>query len=161
MEYNNVIIIGDFNIRLDNTKDPDVTAFIDTMSALGLDQHVGFSTHKNGGILDHIYTEALSKRKVLQCYESFHPSDHIEVECVISVPNGNITTKDITYRKLHKINIEELTRDIVNLDNGSVIEDLDQMVTTLDNNLSNLLEKHAPEITKTVTIKPNRPWYSK
>ena len=147
--------MGDFNIRLDNTKDPVVTAFINTMSALGLDQHVSFSTHKNGGILDHIYTEALSKHKVLRCYESFHPSDHIAVECVISVPNGNITTKDITYRKLHKINIEELTMDMVNLDNESVIEDLDQMVTTLDNNLSNLLEKHAPEITKTVTIKPS------
>ena len=51
--------------------------------------------------------------------------------------------------------------DIVNLDNESVIDDLDQMITTLDNNLSNLLEKHAPEITKTVTIKPNRPWYSR
>ena len=65
MEYNNVIIMGDFNIRLDNTKDPDVTAFMDTMSALGLDQHVSFSTHKNGGILDHIYTEALCRHKVL------------------------------------------------------------------------------------------------
>ena len=56
-EYSDAIIMGDFNIRLDNTEDPDVTAFIDTMSALGLDQHVHFSTHKNGGILDHIYTE--------------------------------------------------------------------------------------------------------
>ena len=40
-------------------------------------------------------------------------------------------------------------------------EDLDQMVTTMENNLSKLLEKHAPEVTKIVTIKPNRPWYSK
>ena len=160
-EYSNVIIMGDFNIRLDNTEDPDVTAFIDTMSALGLDQHVSFSTHKNGGILDHIYTETLSKYKVLQCYESFQPSDHIAVECVISVSNENITTKDITYRRLHKINTDELIMDIANLDDGNVTEDLDQMVTTLENNLSNLLEKHAPEVTKTVTIKPNRPWYSK
>ena len=57
--------MGDFNIRLDNTEDPDVIAFIDTMSALGLDQHVSFSTHKNGRKLDHIYTETLSKHKVL------------------------------------------------------------------------------------------------
>ena len=57
--------MGDFNIRLDDTEDPHVTAFINTMSALGLDQHVCFSTHKNGGILDHIYTETLSKYKVL------------------------------------------------------------------------------------------------
>ena len=64
-EYNNVIIMGDFNIRLDDTEDPDVIAFIDTMMALGLDQHVNFSTHKNGGILDLIYTEALNKYKVL------------------------------------------------------------------------------------------------
>ena len=64
-EYSNVNIMGDFNIRLDNTEDPDVTAFIDTMSALGLNQHVSFSTNKNGGILDKIYTETLSKYKVL------------------------------------------------------------------------------------------------
>ena len=87
--------MGDFNIRLDNTDDPDVIAFIDTMMALGLDQHVNFSTHKNGGIPDHISTEALSNYKVLWCHESFHPSDHIAVECVILVPNENITTKDI------------------------------------------------------------------
>ena len=51
--------------------------------------------------------------------------------------------------------------DIINLDDVSVTEELDQMVTTLENNLLNLLEKHAPEVNKTVTIKPNRPWYSK
>ena len=51
--------------------------------------------------------------------------------------------------------------DIVNFDDVRVTEDLDQMVTTLENILLNLLEKHAPEVTKTVTIKPNRPWYSK
>ena len=51
--------------------------------------------------------------------------------------------------------------DIINLDDVSVTEDLDQMVITLENNLLNLLEKHAPEVTKTITIKPNRPWYSK
>ena len=133
-ECSNVIIMGDFNIRLDNPEDPDVTAFINNMSVLGLNQHVYFSTHKNGGILDHIYTETLIKYKVLQCHESFHPSDHIAVECVISVPNENITTKVITYRKLHKINTDELTMDIVNLDDGNVTEDLDQMVTTLENN---------------------------
>ena len=83
------------------------------------------------------------------------------VECVISVPNENITTKDITYRRLHKINTDELTMDKVNLEDGNATEDLDQMVTTLENNLSNLFEKHAPEVTKTVTIKPNIPWYSK
>ena len=147
-EYSNVIIMGDFNIRLDNTEDPDVTTFTDTMSALGFDQHVHFSTHKNGGILDHIYTETLSKYKVLRCYESFHPSDHIAVECVISVPNENNTTKDISYRRLHKINTDELIMDIANLDDRNVTEDLDQMETTLENNLSNLLEKHAPEVTK-------------
>ena len=51
--------------------------------------------------------------------------------------------------------------DIANLEDGNVTDDLDQMVTNLENNLSNLLEQHAPEVTKTVTIKPNRPWYSK
>ena len=34
--------MGDFNIRLDNTEDPDVIVFIDTMMALVLGQHCKF-----------------------------------------------------------------------------------------------------------------------
>ena len=98
-EYSNVIIMGDFNIRLDNTEDPNVTAFIDSMSALGLDQHVHFSTHKNGGILDHIYTKLSASTKFYDVMNPSNPSDHKAVECVISIPNENITTKDITYMK--------------------------------------------------------------
>ena len=56
MEYNNVIIMGDFNIRLDNTKDPDVTAFMDTMSALGLDQQCKlFNTQVWRNSRSHLY----------------------------------------------------------------------------------------------------------
>ena len=53
-EYSNIIIMGDINIQWNNTEEPDTRVYIDTLMALGLDQHVDFSTNKSGNILDYI-----------------------------------------------------------------------------------------------------------
>ena len=98
--------MGDINIQLNNTEDPDTRVYIDTITALGLDQHVDFSTHKSGNILDHIYTEALRNCKVLSCSESFYPSDHAAVECILSAPKEDIVIKTIKYRKVHEIDTD-------------------------------------------------------
>ena len=71
MEYSSIIKVGDINIQWNNKKDPDIRVYIDIITTLGLDQHIYFSTHKTGNILDHIYTEALSNCKVLSCSESY------------------------------------------------------------------------------------------
>ena len=71
--------------------------------ALGLDQHVVFSTHKSGNMLDYIYTKALSNCKVLSCSESFYPLDHAVVECILSALKEDIDIKTIKSRKLHEI----------------------------------------------------------
>ena len=59
VEYNNIIIMGDFNIHVNNTNDPDAQIFLDTMEALGLDNHVNFSTHNRGNTLDLVLAEVL------------------------------------------------------------------------------------------------------
>ena len=48
VEYNNIIIPGDFSIHVNNTNNPEVQIFLDTMEALGLDNHVNFVMHNRG-----------------------------------------------------------------------------------------------------------------
>ena len=37
MTYNNIVILGDFNLHINDQEDPDTYIFIDTITALGLD----------------------------------------------------------------------------------------------------------------------------
>ena len=60
VEHNNIIIMGDFNIHVNNTDDPEAQIFLDTMEALGLDNNVNFAMHNRGNTLDLVLTEALS-----------------------------------------------------------------------------------------------------
>ena len=50
--YDNLIIMGDFNLHLNNLDNPNTEFFIDTIKALWLQQEVNFSTHNHRNILD-------------------------------------------------------------------------------------------------------------
>ena len=54
---NKFIILGDFNIHVNDESDVNAHNFMDIIMALGLEQHVNFPTHKAGNILDLVMTE--------------------------------------------------------------------------------------------------------
>ena len=160
MEYSNIIIVGDINIQWNSIEDPDTRVYIDTITALGLDQHIDFSTHKSGNILDHIHTEALSNCKALGCSESFYPSEHAAVECILSALKEDIDIKTIKYRKLHEIVTGAFISDLQDIEIISQMEDVNQMVDLYETTLNEALNKHAPTISKTIVTRPKKPWYS-
>ena len=80
VEYNNTIITSDFNIHLNNTNDPEAQIFLDTMEALGLDNHVNFATYNRGNTLDLVLTEVLSSLSVVNCRQGPFLSDHCCIE---------------------------------------------------------------------------------
>ena len=128
--------------------------------ALGFDQHIDFSTHKSGNILDHIYTEALSNCKVLSCSESFYPWDQAAVECILSTPKEDTVIKTIKYRKLHEIDTDAFISDLQDIEKISQMEDVSQMVDLYETTLSKTLNKHVPTLSKTIVTRPKKPWYS-
>ena len=67
--YHNLIIIGDFNLHLNDLDDPDTEFFIDTIKTLGLQQEVNFSTHNGGNILDAVMHELQDKHKIVACIQ--------------------------------------------------------------------------------------------
>ena len=56
-KHKNNIILGDFNIHIEDLSSSDTVIFNNTMEALGLEQHVKFLTHRCGNTLDLIFTE--------------------------------------------------------------------------------------------------------
>ena len=56
----NLVVLGDFNIHVNDRDDPNASIFLDTMTALGLKQQVEGPTHESGNCLDLIFTKEMS-----------------------------------------------------------------------------------------------------
>ena len=70
------IILGDFNMHVDDVTDTEAIIFNDTMTALGLDQHVMNETHNKGNVLDLIFTEITMDIKFGTVRYGPYVSDH-------------------------------------------------------------------------------------
>ena len=57
----NLLVVGDFNLHINNENDENAANFKESVIALGLEQHVAKPTHKSGNILDIIFTENFLK----------------------------------------------------------------------------------------------------
>ena len=77
----NLIIMGDFNIHIEDDSNMDTTIFNVTMQAHGLQQHANKPTHHQGNILDLIFTEVSSDLKGLNCKIYEYLSDH----CLVTI----------------------------------------------------------------------------
>ena len=147
----NMIVLGDFNIHINDENDNEAGIFVDTMIALGFNQHVSFPMHRAGNILDLVFTEICNSIEVKSCRPGPIFSDHTAVEIVVTQSTQYIQRKLIKYRKLRNIDIDQLNSDLEVPEkvNGSI----DDMVEELESKLLQALDKHAPETTKTVTVR--------
>ena len=153
-----MIVLGDFNIHINDGNDNEAGVFVDTMIALGFNQHVSFPVHRAGNILDLVFTETCNSIEVKSCTPGPILSDHTAVEIVVTQSTQYIQRKFIKYRKLGDINIDQLNNDfeVSNIVNGPI----DDMVDELESKLLQALDKHAPEVTKTLTVRHRLPWYT-
>ena len=84
---------------------------MDTMEAMGLQQHVTYPTHKSDNILDLVFTELITQIHIKDLSRGTFLSDHCTVDFITTIPCDNPKTKSITYRKLKNINPEDMMKD--------------------------------------------------
>ena len=82
----NLVVLGDFNIHVNDTSNPNANIFLHTMTALALKQHIEDPTHKSGNCLDLIFTEELSRAKTVGCSKDIFMSDHSSISCILDIP---------------------------------------------------------------------------
>ena len=90
------------------------------------------------------------------------PSDHFAVLCRLKLSKPSASKITVTSRKLRSINVEEFEQDVrSSLLFTEPCDDLEGIVYQYNDVLRTLLDKHAPETTRTVIQRPHTPWYSK
>ena len=159
VSYDNLYITGDFNIHINNTiLDDEASAFVDSMEALGLEQHCDFITHKAGNTLDLVMMDTFSGLQVQACQAGDFISDHCIVQSWVSITKNVIQCKSITYRKLGDINIEGLVEDM-KLEDLAEINDVNVLTKLCDGRMRKSLDIHAPIQTKSITIRQTNSWF--
>ena len=94
--YENIIFLGDFNLH--SEEDHAFQDFTISLDAMGLHQHVAFSTHEKGNILDLCITEKVGLLSGVDCCPGPFLSDHRIVNIVFTFTKSNITKTSVEFR---------------------------------------------------------------
>ena len=155
-----LMIVGDFNYHMDSATDSNSVSFLNVISSLNLQQHVQFPTHTSGHTLDLVLTRANDNFISNVSSTSYLPSDHVAVICSMNIRKPKPIKVKIRTRKIQQINIEAFRQDILLSELYSFSSDnVNEQVDQFEYSLSSLLDKHAPEVTRIITSRPESPWY--
>ncbi|KAJ8046228.1 hypothetical protein HOLleu_04841 [Holothuria leucospilota] len=87
--------------------------------------------------------------------------DHYAVCFNVNIGRPGRIRKQITFRKFRSINVPHFIKDIWRCDELQKVDTpLDELVEAYNRCLATLINRHAPEKTKYITLRPNAPWYT-
>jgi len=151
------IICGDFNIHLDTISNSSLN-FKSMLESCSLVQHIDFPTHIHGHTLDCLITPSDFTGMDSICNMG-SISDHFCFSCKLDISSPpNHTAKLITFRQYHKIDRDQMKRDLQKT--AFVVSPSDNVSDLYDqymSSLSSVLENHAPLKTKCLS-KPTPVW---
>ena len=158
-----LIMIGDSNTRMDKLEDLDTITSTDFLSGLGLQNHMGFTTHQSQHTIDPVITrETLGH--IAEVRKGFTVSDHAFINAALMVENSSKTKTEVSFRKIKSFTLEEFKCDLAELSKTfvSLDEPLDHLVHECNNTLIDNLSKHAPLKTKMIKITHThtQPWFN-
>jgi hypothetical protein len=147
---------------VDSSQNLDASKCMDILSSFDLKQNVREATHNKGQILDLIISCISDQIVDSISVKDTQISDHFWVHGSLLGPRPKTLKKSISYRKVKAIDTEQFTTDIntSKLAHAEFFDNVDEAVSTYNDELSNFLNKHAPVITRTITLHPEAPWYN-
>ena len=155
-----LLIAGDFNFYWELRNHPDSRSLRAILESYSLQQHVTCETHERGHTLDLIMTRS-GDNLIKYTKRSTLFSDHHVMHCTLNLKKPPLPKRTVEYRCLKHIDLSVFRDD---LQNSTLITspalDLEDLLTQYDTTLRQLMDKHAPLKTKTVTIRPVTPWYN-
>ena len=155
-----LLIAGDFNIHLDQPEVPSASKFKRLLKTFGLIQHVHSPTHRSQHILDLLITRSSDCTLSDIHVHDMGLSDHFAVHGVLPLAKPPRETMRIVYRKLRRIDLASFSSDLQTCLPITPANDLSAFVDHYNTTLHDILNKHAPEKTKVITVRASAPWYS-
>jgi hypothetical protein len=154
------LLLGDSNIHVDDKKNKQAQEFLSNLACSNLCQHVNVSTHKQGHTLDLVITRNAELQIADMQRDSSIESDHLMVIFTASVPKMLAQRNTISYRRWKCVDHDQFQKDICN---QMIIPDtssVEESVNIYNSVLSKLVDTHAPLQHRTVTIRPQTPWFN-
>ena len=146
-------------MHINDINSNEASIFKDTLTALGLTQHVTTSTNVKGNILDLIFTEETSSIKLTSCQTSSFLLDHKLVTAVLNIDKHPIEKKSLSVCKLHCITEESFKSAF----NGGAIDltsPVDTVLYQLNDALCMALDTIAPLKQIQVAVHQKQPWFN-
>ena len=156
--HQNNIFLGDFNLHVSDALDTDSAIFNDSIDALGLYQHVGFTTYKSGNVLDLILSDITDNTKVLTTAPSPFVTDHRAVIGTLSIKKLKPITRTKLVIQISKVQ-DDQWNDEFNTYNVELNSKLDLLVSSFSSELKQVYNTLAPEKECKVNLRPKQPWY--
>ena len=152
----NLIILGDFNLHVNEKSDPNVIRFYDILSSFSLNQIVEGPTHKRGNTLD-LVIHNVSDTIIKDLHVDFNNrSDHAYIYFKLCYDVDPLAKKTITIQNLRSVNLDIFKSDI-SLEFNNFDFNTDNNFFDMLNNFNNLckicVDKHVE--TKEITINKN------
>ena len=159
INHKNLVLLGDFNVHVNKLDNQDTQAYIDTMEALGLVQHIDQPTHQLGNTLDLIYTESLEPIPVSHGFTSNFISDHCLVGIELEIRKHQVrieSSKTRNYKNFNTSSFETSFNDSTILEQ----DNFEQAVKALEKELTRTLDELAPMQDRRKKKISSRPWYN-
>ena len=155
-----LIIMGDFNIHVNKPLDPMSIKLADSLEVFDLKQWISEPTHTAGNTLDLVITRQ-ENSWISSCIVDELISDHNAIQVNLDINKPPRLKKSITTRKTRNINFHNYRRDLKaflaeqmqKCDENS----LDALISIYERS-SDVLDKHAPLIERTITLREPTPW---
>ena len=158
--YGDVIVLGDFNIHVDENSDQDAASFLSDTSIMGLNQLVTFTTHRSGHIIDLALQDRNSRFKTISTAGGDHLSDHRFVHIILDIPKVGV--ERVTKRTINTEDIDpyDLAKEA---DLGRIYEcdTVDSMVERFEVYVKQAMERLTSVSEKIVTNRKRVPWMTK
>ena len=119
VKFTNIVICGDLNIHLDDSKSRTTSKFNQLITSYGLHQYVKEPTHRLGHLLDVVISshKGVDPNSVVTGEldsQVFPKCDHLPVKFSFSriLPEAANNKKTITFRNIKDIDHDELSKDL-------------------------------------------------
>ena len=153
------VIVGDFNFRINESTDQNALKFKTLIEQFNLTQHIDIPTHVAGNTLDLVLTRDDLSVKSIHTDNSVN-SNHSAVLFTISCTSPGVAQKNITYREWRSADVTSIQADISDAFSDFSCQDVSTGVQIYNATLADIVEKHAPEKSRLVTVRPDNSWYT-
>ncbi|KAI4800683.1 hypothetical protein KUCAC02_009526 [Chaenocephalus aceratus] len=156
IDFDRLVIVGDFNIHVDNPQDRGAKELFCVLDSYGLTQHVTEPTHNKGHTLDLIISKGLNISKVVVTDVAL--SDHSCVFFESSISVHTSVQKEVTTKRC----LTENTREMFTQNFSSTLApaniSVNELVDHFNSKIKNVIDAIAPIKVKEVTGKKISPW---